>query len=67
MKHKPPTKRNAFLRGMLSLFCPWLSWSHEETRRILNTSDADAVRSDWQAVGDDLRAAMRQFEREMKD
>lgn len=67
MKRKLSTKRNAFLRGMLSLICPWLSWSHEETRRILRTSDADAIRSDWQAVGDDLRTAMQQFEREMKD
>jgi hypothetical protein len=52
----------AFLEGLSSIldFSP-LS---EKYRDLLERSDEEALRSDWQAVGDDIRTAIGKFEEE---
>lgn len=46
----------AFLRGIASIFCP-----AQPRRRFVYKpkTDAEALRSDWEAVGRDLNQAMQ--------
>lgn len=48
-----------FLRGVARLFgfCP------SERHEFLNRTDADAIRSDWEAVGRDIQAAIADYRR----
>jgi hypothetical protein len=49
------------MRGFASLN-PW--YRDPEIERILNQSDAEAIASDWKAVGNDIRESMNQSEGE---
>lgn len=55
---------DAFLRGMARLIGPV---RNPEVDRILERSDADALRSNWEAVGSDMWYAFKGFEREHAD
>jgi hypothetical protein len=35
-----------------------------EVERILRKTDAESIRSDWEAVGGDLRRAMEEYDRQ---
>lgn len=52
----------AFLRGVARIIDPTIG--REDVDAILHTSDRDALRSDWEAVGGDMWWAVRQFERD---
>lgn len=54
---------NSFLRGFASLMDFTGSESREFTERLLARSDADAMRADWEAVGNDLWRAIVEYEK----
>ena len=56
--------RPSFLRGVASLFDFAGALRQYNFMPDPRLSDEMAIRSDWQAVGDDLRQAMGQFEHE---
>jgi hypothetical protein len=53
----------AFLRGIASIFCP------RPRKRFMYTprTDAEALRSDWEAVGRDLRNSIQKVRAEDED
>lgn len=53
----------AFLYGFGSLGN--ISGSYTSIRRRTRMSDLDALRSDWQKVGDDIRTAMNRYDSEL--
>lgn len=53
---------DAFIRGMARIVDLFSAAQSPEVERILSTTDADAIRSDWQAVGDDMWWAIREYE-----
>lgn len=55
----------AFLRGIARFVDPFIG--RDENEAILRRSDADAIRSDWEAVGADLWSAVRKFEDEVRE
>ena len=46
--------KHPFLRGIASLMDFTGSATREYTKQILERSDADAMRADWEAVGESL-------------
>lgn len=58
------------LRSILKTFCPFgdISLTDQFSRRVLDrihsellrANDAEALRSDWEAIGRDIRNAMKQ-------
>ena len=57
----------SILRGIASLMDFTGSESRDFTDEILARSDADAMRSDWEAVGASLWWAIGQHEKRVKD
>ena len=55
-----------FLRGIASLMDFTGSESREFTEHILNRSDADAMRADWEAVGASLWWAIDEHEKKTR-
>ena len=55
-----------FLRGIASLIDFAGSESREFTEQILNRSDADAMRADWEAVGASLWWAIDEHEKKTR-
>lgn len=55
------------LRSIASLIDVTHSDCREFTEHLLARSDADAIRADWEAVGDSLWWAMRDYERRLKE
>lgn len=57
-------RRGAFLRGVASAVdLRGNTWRHYRPGRSGNDVDRAAIVGDWAAVGDDLRAALREYER----
>jgi len=57
-------QRRSFLDGMAALFDfrpVQFRYNYDKTS---NDADANAIHSDWQAVGDDLRSAMTLYEKQ---
>jgi hypothetical protein len=44
-----------FFEGMLRIISPVLWWRTAEVNQILNRSDSDAIRSDWESILGDWR------------
>lgn len=59
----------AFWQGFFSAFCifPPRRARTKFGRRFLQRSDAEALRSDWEAVGADMRRAMEAYDAEAKE
>ena len=66
------SRAKAFLRGMLSIFdfsfdssgaALFDSTGFPPKPEVRILSDEEAMAADWQAVGDDIRAAIGQYER----
>lgn len=54
-------------RRIFYLFFPPMGGLDDIRNRLNNyPSDYDALRSDWQAVGDDLRTAIKLYEKQKK-
>ena len=56
------------LRKLIDMLALWprsIVGDREDIQHILNRSDAEALRSDWQAVGDDMRHAMDQMREDL--
>lgn len=68
------SRRRRFLRsfvdGLMSTFTfsapPPRELDLPITRAILNRSDADAIQSDWEAIGNDLRIVIETYENEQE-
>ncbi len=58
--------KHPFLRGIASLFSLPGSYSRFYTDQILSRSNADAIRADWEAVGENLWWALGQYEEREK-
>ena len=59
--------KHSFLRGIASLIDFTGSESREFTEQLLARSNADAIRADWEVVGDSLRQAMDGYGRQLKE
>ena len=59
--------KHSFLRGIAGLMDVTGSQSRAFTEQILARSDADALRADWEAVGECLRWAIEEYEKEIKE
>lgn len=57
-------KLNDFLRGFASVY-DFPGVLHPRLSDFRNRSDADAIRSAWEAVGQNLQRAMMQTDREL--
>jgi hypothetical protein len=55
------TGLTSWLDGLVSVFDVWGVSSNHQTRSAIQT-DADAIASDWKAVGQDLWYAMQQYD-----
>ena len=55
------------IRAFASLIDFTSSDSQEFTEQILARSDAEAIRADWEIVGEGLRRAMNEFDSQRKD
>lgn len=55
---------NSWLRSLIDGFACIGSFGSVCGERRVPMSDAEAIASDWRAVGDDLRAALDAFEQE---
>ncbi len=55
-------ERPSFLKGVASIF-DFAGALHPRKHYSGAKVDAEAIQQDWLAVGDDLRKAMRQYER----
>jgi hypothetical protein len=60
------SKWNSFWSGVGSIFNISGQFYDAEIERILNQSDADALKSDWDAVGKDFKKILGDIEREDK-
>lgn len=58
--------KRPFLSGIASLFSLPGSYSRYYTDQILSRSNADAIRADWEAVGENLWWALGQYEEREK-
>lgn len=52
---------NGYLEGFGSIFELFPGNEPAPEIKISNQSDAEALKSDWKAVGDDMRAALSKF------
>ena len=59
--------KHSFLRGLASLIDFTGSESREFTESILARSDADAMRADWEAVGESLWWAIDKRKKEINE
>ena len=59
--------RHPFLRGIARLFDFHGTLNRETIDQIQNRSVADAMRADWEAVGESMRWAIGEYEREMAE
>ena len=59
--------KHPFLRGIASLMDFTGSQSRAFTEQILARSDADALRADWEAVGESLWWAIHEYEKEIQE
>lgn len=59
--------KHSFLRGLASLIDFTGSESREFTESILARSDADAIRADWEAVGESLWWAIDKRKKEINE
>lgn len=57
--------KHSFLRGIASLIDFTGSESREFTESILARSDADAMRADWEAVGESLWWGIDKYKKEI--
>ena len=57
--------KHSFLRGLASLIDFTGSESREFTESILARSDADAMRADWEAVGESLWWGIDKYKKEI--
>lgn len=57
--------KQSFLRGLASLIDFTGSESREFTESILARSDADAMRADWEAVGESLWWGIDKYKKEI--
>jgi len=60
------SKWQSFWRGFCSIFDISGVYHDNEIERILNTPDADALRSDWRAVGEDFEKVLNEQKKEDK-
>jgi hypothetical protein len=68
MKYTIPirTRRSAFLRGMTRLIDPKSEMKVTLPPLGDSKTDAEAIHSDWVAVGDDIRAAISGYEKSLE-
>ena len=59
--------KHSFLRGLASLIDFTGSESREFTESILARSDADAMRADWEAVGESLWWGIDKYKKEVSE
>lgn len=59
--------KNPFLRGIASLIDFTGELDRDIIEQIHNRSDADAMRADWEAVGDCMRWAIAEYDKELKE
>ncbi len=59
--------QQSFLRGIASLMDFAGSESREFTEELISRSDADAMRADWEAVGESLWWAIHKYENEYNE
>ena len=59
--------KHPFLHGIAGLLDFTGSRRRELEKQILERSAADAMRADWEAVGDSLRWAIAEYKRELKE
>ena len=59
--------KRPFLHGIASLLDFTRSESDEFAKEILARSDADAMRADWEAVGESLGWAIKEYEKELTE
>ncbi len=73
MKHKIGISRSyslpipTFWTGIARLIDVGGAINRDLIRRLEEQSDADAIRSDWEAVGESMQWAMRQYGKEMNE
>ena len=58
--------RHPFLRGIAGLLAFTHSESQEFAERILSRTPAETMRADWEAVGESMRWAMREYDKELR-
>lgn len=59
--NKPGSHIDAILEGIGTIFDFGGNLTHYNTSASGKEADIKAIRSDWRAVGDDIRASMRKF------
>ena len=59
--------KQSFLRGLASLIDFTGSESREFTESILARSDADAMRADWEAVGESLWWGIDKYKKDVSE
>lgn len=59
--------KHSFLRGLASLIDFTGSESREFTESILARSDADAMRADWEAVGESLWWGIDKYKKDVSE
>ncbi len=59
--------KRPFLHGIAGLLDFTRSESDEFAKEILARSDADAMRADWEAVGESLGWAIKEYEKELTE
>lgn len=52
-----------FLRGIASTLDLFGTLYHDESMKILKRTDAEALASDWEAVGNNMKHAMAEYNR----
>ncbi len=59
--------KHPFLRGIASLMDFTGELDRDIVDQLRNRSDADALRADWEAVGDYMRWAFKEYDKELRE
>ena len=59
--------KHPFLRGIASLMDFTGELDRDIVDQLRNRSDTDALRADWEAVGDYMRWAFKEYDKELRE
>ncbi len=59
--------KHPFLRGIARLMDFSGALNRDVFAQVLERSDADSIRADWEAVGESMRWAIKEYERDLRE
>ena len=59
--------KHPFLRGIARLVDFNGAMNRDIFAQVLDRSDADSIRADWEAVGESMRLAIKEYARDMRN